>query len=194
MKGKAKNTKILLMEAALQVFTEKGFAGASTREIVEICGVTKPTLYYHFNSKDNLYRSILEDIFKQFNREIARIAAEELPPRTKLLKVIRFYLNHCHESPREVKLILMAIYRSNPSLPDIDIGTVGRPTVELIANIIRDGEKFEVFKDGDPLQLSLQLIGMIHIQILLILNAEGKLPLSRPEKILETFLEGIEGR
>lgn len=194
MKGTAGNTNKLLMEAALRVFTEKGFAGASTREIVEICGVTKPTLYYHFGSKDNLYRSILEKIFKRFNREIARIAAEELPPQTKLLKVVRFYLDHCHESPREVKLILMVIYRSDPSLPDVDIGTIGRPIVESIAGIIRDGGEAGIYKEGAPLQLSLQLIGMIHIQILLILNNEGNLPLSQPEEILATFLEGIERR
>ena len=194
MKGTAENTNKLLMEAALRVFTEKGFAGASTREIVEICGVTKPTLYYHFGSKDKLYRSILEDIFKRFNREIARIASGELPPRTKLMEILQFYLDHCHELPQGVKLILMASDRSDPPLADIDIGTIGRPIVESIAGIIRDGEEGGVFKEGDPLQLSLQLIGMIHIQILLILNDEGKLPLSRPEEILATFLGGIERR
>jgi len=194
MKDTAENTNKLLMEAALRVFTEKGFAGASTREIVEICGVTKPTLYYHFGSKDNLYRSILEDIFQRFNREIALIAAEELPPRTKLLNIIRFYLDHCHESPLEVKLILMALYRSDPSLPDVDIGTVGRPIVESISGIILDGGEAGIFKEGGHLQLSLQLIGMIHIQILLILNDRGNLPLSRPEEILATFLGGIEKR
>jgi len=190
MKGTAENTNRLLMEAALRVFTEKGFAGASTREIVEICGVTKPTLYYHFGSKDNLYRSILEDIFKRFNWESALFVSAKLPPLDKLLKVVRFYLNHCHESPREVKLILMAIYRSDPSLPDVDIGTIGRPMVESIAEIIREGEEAGLLKDGNPLQLSLQLLGMIHIQILLILNNEDKLPLSKPEEILKTFLEG----
>ena len=194
MKGSADNTKKVLMESALRVFTEKGFAGASTREIVEASGVTKPTLYYHFSSKDNLYRSILEEIFERFNREIARIAAEDLPPRDKLLKVTRYYLDHCQESPREVQLILMAIYRSDSSLPDIDIGTVGRAAIESIAEIIRNGEQAGAFKEGESLQLSLQLIGMIHIQILLLLNDESNLPLSRPEEIVATFLEGIERR
>jgi len=182
------------MEAALQLFTDKGFAGASTREIVEMCGVTKPTLYYHFSSKDNLYRSILENIFQRFNREITRTSAEELPPRAKLLKIVRFHLDHCHESPEEVKLIMMAIYRSDPSLPEVDIGTIGRPIVETIAEIIRIGGRDEIYKVGDPIQSSLHLIGMIHLQILLILNNEGKLPLSRAEDILATFLKGIEKR
>lgn len=194
MKGTADNTNKLLMGAALQLFTKKGFAGASTREIVETCGVTKPTLYYHFGSKDNLYRYLLEEIFNRFNREIARIAGEELPPQTRLLKVVQFNLNYCHESPREVKLILMAIYRSDPSLPEVDIKPVGRPIVESIAGIIRAGEDAGVFREGDPFQLSLQLIGMIHIQILLILNNEEKLPLSRAEEIFNTFLKGIARR
>jgi len=194
MKGTSGNTNILMMNAALRLFTEKGFSRASTREIVEMCGVTKPTLYYHFGSKDNLYRSILKDIFDRFDREITLIVSAELPPLDKLLTVVRFYLNHCHESPREVKLILMAIYRSDPSLPDVDIRTIGQPMVESIAEIIREGEEAGVLKEGNPLQLSLQLLGMIHIQILLILNNEDKLPWSKPEEILATFLEGIEKR
>jgi len=194
MKGTSDNTNSLLMKAALQLFTEKGYAGASTREIVESCGVTKPTLYYHFGSKDHLYRSILKEIFNRFNRDVVRISSEILPPRTKLLKVIRFYLDHCRESPREVKLILMAIYQTDPSLPDVDIGTIGRPMVESIAGIIREGEDAGAFKAGDPLRLSLHLLGMIHIQTLLILNNEDKLPRSKPDDILATFLEGIEKR
>jgi TetR/AcrR family transcriptional regulator len=35
-----------LLKAALELFTKKGFAATSVREIVEIAGVTKPVLYY----------------------------------------------------------------------------------------------------------------------------------------------------
>ena len=191
MKGTPDNTTKLLMEAALRVFTEKGFAGASTREIVEIGGVTKPTLYYHFGSKDNLYRSILEDIFDRFNREISQIVSAELLPLDKLLTVVQFYLNHCHESPREVKLILMAIYRSDPSLPDVDIRTIGQPMVESIAEIIWEGEKAKVLIKGNPLQLSLQLLGMIHIQILTNHSSSSvwsiESGLRRPTKVFRPF-------
>ena len=40
-----------IRKAAIGLFTEKGYAACSTREICERAGVTKPVLYYHFHSK-----------------------------------------------------------------------------------------------------------------------------------------------
>ena len=43
-----------LMDAAFHLFTNRGYAATSVREIVEMAGVTKPSLYYHFESKDGI--------------------------------------------------------------------------------------------------------------------------------------------
>lgn len=48
-----------LLNAAVHVFDRKGYAGASVREIAELAGVTKPTLYYHFGSKEGVLLAIL---------------------------------------------------------------------------------------------------------------------------------------
>ena len=47
-------TRARLLRAAVCVFDRKGYAAASVREIVEIAGVTKPALYYHFGSKEGV--------------------------------------------------------------------------------------------------------------------------------------------
>ena len=51
-----------LMDAAILLFTTRGYAATSVREIVEMAGVTKPALYYHFQSKEGIYLAILEDL------------------------------------------------------------------------------------------------------------------------------------
>lgn len=50
--------RILLAAAAL--FADKGYAGTSVREIVEAAGVTKPTLYYYFKNKEDLYIHLMD--------------------------------------------------------------------------------------------------------------------------------------
>ncbi len=45
-----------------RLFASRGYAATSIREIVEAAGVTKPVLYYHFQSKEGLYRAILGDV------------------------------------------------------------------------------------------------------------------------------------
>ena len=44
------NSRERLLETATELFAEKGYAGASVREIVEKAGVSKPVLYYYFKS------------------------------------------------------------------------------------------------------------------------------------------------
>jgi TetR/AcrR family transcriptional regulator len=57
-------TRVAILAAALDVFSERGFDGASTREIASRAGVTQPLLNYHFSSKDELWRAAVDGIFE----------------------------------------------------------------------------------------------------------------------------------
>jgi AcrR family transcriptional regulator len=52
-----------ILEAALEVFAEKGFSAARTEEIAERAGITKGTLYLYFPSKDAIFKSLVQDSF-----------------------------------------------------------------------------------------------------------------------------------
>jgi AcrR family transcriptional regulator len=49
-----------IVDAAIQLFSERGFRGVTTREVAQAVGVTEPVLYQHFPSKRDLYRAIIE--------------------------------------------------------------------------------------------------------------------------------------
>ncbi len=59
-------TRARLLRAAVCVFDRKGYAAASVREIVEIAGVTKPALYYHFGSKEGVLTAVLQEAAREF--------------------------------------------------------------------------------------------------------------------------------
>lgn len=50
-----------ILKAALQVFAERGFTGASMDEIATVAGISKPTLYQYFPSKDELFLAIMAE-------------------------------------------------------------------------------------------------------------------------------------
>jgi AcrR family transcriptional regulator len=62
------STRERILDAALDLFIEKGFDGASLREIAEQLGFTKAALYYHFASKDDILMA-LHMRFHEFGRE-----------------------------------------------------------------------------------------------------------------------------
>jgi AcrR family transcriptional regulator len=50
-----------IIDAALQLFAEKGFRGATTRELAARVGVSEPVLYEHFRAKSDLYTAIIDE-------------------------------------------------------------------------------------------------------------------------------------
>src|SRR5262249_39937193 len=60
---RAERTRNAILEAAAVVFDERGFNGASLSDILAKAGVTKGALYFHFSSKEELARAIVEEQF-----------------------------------------------------------------------------------------------------------------------------------
>ncbi len=73
------DTRARIQRVALELFAEQGYDKTSLREIAERLDVTKAALYYHFKSKEDIVRSLVEDYFGQID---ALIAWAKTQPRT----------------------------------------------------------------------------------------------------------------
>ena len=75
---KAADARHRILRAALSVFAEAGFTGASTREIARRAGVHQPAILYHFQNKDRLWKAAVDAIFSEFTK----VLDTELPVMT----------------------------------------------------------------------------------------------------------------
>src|SRR5262245_15047346 len=57
-------TRDRILAAAVDLFAERSFDGATTREIAARAGVTQPLLNYHYRSKDDLWRAAVDSLFE----------------------------------------------------------------------------------------------------------------------------------
>ena len=78
---RSERTRRDLLDAAREVFTRRGFAEASMEEIAERAGVTRGPLYHYFDSKQDLFAAVYEEVEQALAAEIAseiqtRTAAE----------------------------------------------------------------------------------------------------------------------
>jgi AcrR family transcriptional regulator len=79
-----------LLDAALRLFARKGFESASVRELAEAAAVTRPTLYYHFGSKEGLYLEMVERLCATVEDSILHSMA---PRGTARIRLRSFVLN-----------------------------------------------------------------------------------------------------
>jgi TetR/AcrR family transcriptional regulator len=64
-------TRERILAAALDLFSEQSFDGATTREIAARAGVTQPLLNYHFSSKDELWRAAVDGLFAELEQALS---------------------------------------------------------------------------------------------------------------------------
>ncbi|MHB1738486.1 MAG: TetR/AcrR family transcriptional regulator [Actinomycetes bacterium] len=94
----SRDTKARLLDAASELFYEEGFAPTAVDKIVERSGVSKPTLYVHFPSKDALLVAALERRHaERVNTLGAWVRAASSDPAEQLLAVFD-WLAHWHET------------------------------------------------------------------------------------------------
>src|ERR1700722_13250844 len=80
------STREHLLETAGQVFCEKGFAGATGKEICERSGANAAAVVYHFGGMDNLYREVVRAARDRLvsSEALAAAVAQESDPKEKL--------------------------------------------------------------------------------------------------------------
>lgn len=101
-------TRERIVEAALEAFAEKGFHGASTRDIAERAGTNQGLITYHFRSKDELWRAAADRIFgllaERMTEQLGGLASED--PRERARAAIRSYVRFAAAHPELFRLMV----------------------------------------------------------------------------------------
>jgi AcrR family transcriptional regulator len=85
--GRRTDTKSRIHDVALAVFSERGWDGATLREIAERLEITRPALYYHYRSKEDILASIHRDLAQSVDGILdwARTQPATAATRTEIL-------------------------------------------------------------------------------------------------------------
>ncbi len=162
-----------ICKTALDLFSERGFEGATLDAVADALNYTKPALYYYFQSKEELFRSIMLNSLIEAEDRISEIVGRKASARERIQDVIHLYLDDhftrkgyfsiCHVLPGFKDKI-----PEGPERESIERLSVSIP--RLIIGIIREGVESGEFIDEDPDVLGGILFGMmsgilIHIGI-----------------------------
>lgn len=88
MAKKEINTEQAILDAATELFLEKGFIGTSTTEIAKRVGCNQAAVHYYYRTKDKLFEAIFERKFKFFLSKFFENITEDIPFEKKLEKKI----------------------------------------------------------------------------------------------------------
>lgn len=92
----AKDTKERILATALEMFSQKGYAGTNIRELSESLGLVKSAMYRHFESKEEIWNTLLDELIAYYEARFG--STEHLPPvpdsleelETMTMRMVRF--------------------------------------------------------------------------------------------------------
>lgn len=82
-----RNTRQLILEKSLDLFSVKGYEGVSVKEIAKAVGIKDSSLYKHFKSKQEIYNTLLEQMNEKFEETVAFYHL----PQGEIVKVAKEY-------------------------------------------------------------------------------------------------------
>lgn len=131
-----------LLDAALALFVEKGFAATKSEEVAARAGVSKGTLYLYFPSKEELLKAVIRHtLLADIARGAERLAQEENGPTGELLvELMTDWWVNVYESPSSAifKLVMTEV-RNFPDIGEFYLREVIEPGHQLIGGLVQRG-------------------------------------------------------
>lgn len=136
------STRELILDTALEAFSQRGFDGASTRSIAQQAGVNQGLIPYYFGSKGALWREAVDRAFAALRSEVGELVGE--PARrsdgridaAELARTIRRYVAFVAAHPEFVCLMNEEGKRSGPRMEWLAERHV-RPALEHLAGLLQ---------------------------------------------------------
>jgi AcrR family transcriptional regulator len=186
---KGEERRRVIIEAALALFSRKGFRGTTTREIAEAAGCSEATIFKYFTTKDELYSAILEAkaAIEETLAKAAQAAAQKDDPG--VFRAIGLEaLIRTEQEPALMRLLIYSALEGH-ELSHLFFESKVRRLHEFLSNYIGERIIDGVFHPVNPLVAARGFVGMI-VHYLLVHEIFGvKRPVGvLPEQVVETFV------
>lgn len=179
-----------ILEAAAQIFSQKGFHAASMQDIAQAVNLQKASLYHHVNSKQEILVAILDQALDLLIEHIETVTAKDLPADQKLREMICSYLEAMLEH-RDLASVLLLEHRS------LDAEHTARHIPrrdrfeQLWRDVVSKGVKEGVFACADPGIAARAILGVMNWTITWY-RPEGSLSIDEISKqFADLFLAGL---
>jgi AcrR family transcriptional regulator len=151
----------LIIEAAGQLFYERGFQGTTLDEIAAALGVTKPFIYTYFKSKYDLLERLFDRVYDDFYRTLTEF--RKLPEQDPVRRFEYFVGAYALQNIRlrQFTALMLQEEKNLDAAKQADMLEKQREFDKLLPALIVDGVRVGVFEVEDPRLTALAISGMI---------------------------------
>lgn len=164
-------TEERILMAAANLFANKGYAGTSVREIVDVAGVTKPTLYYYFKNKEDLYRKLMDQTIETFFALLEESLSKEGDIRSRLIAFYSEINQLLHRNIDFLRLVNSMIYGPQGATPEYDLKSRNAHFEKMFSELLQAAVAEGELREDKLEEVNLLLLGLMRsIQVHLVVK------------------------
>ena len=142
-------TRARILAAALEIFAERGFDGATTRDIAARAGTNLGLLQYYFGGKERLWRDAIDHVFGALGTALEGVVPERLERPEQLAEIIRVCVRFVAANPYLVRLMNDECKRDGPRMRWL-VDRHGRRLYETANAVFEHGRRRGLLPDLPP--------------------------------------------
>ncbi|MBL8815534.1 MAG: TetR/AcrR family transcriptional regulator [Planctomyces sp.] len=149
-RSSATTTREKLLDHALTLFSDRGYAAVGIREIIHAAGVTQPTLYHHFKDKRSLFEELIRQHYEVSQEQLEQVVAANNGCESRLQVMVQSSFDFCLADPRIPRLMFQTYY--GPRIPEIDgiLDSLTDRRFQLVKRIMVEGIHEKCMRPRDP--------------------------------------------
>jgi AcrR family transcriptional regulator len=154
-----------LLASAIELFTRSGYANTTVREIVEAAGVTKPSLYYHFQSKEGLYLAIMQETYVEYDALVDRLCSAGGTSWERIRGLCVGIFSAMEERLPMVRLTYALYYGPPQGAPFFDFDRYHHKLEGALQGLLKEGAEASEFRPGSLEDMTLAVMAVMNVVI-----------------------------
>lgn len=139
-----------ILAEATRLFARHGFAGTSIQAIADGVGISKPTLVYHYGSKERLYDAVLDALLDHWRDELPRLMTAASSGGPRLDALLSAFFDFFRRDPNRARLLLREAL-DRPDALRLRLREHLQPWTGLLTQALRVGQAQGVLREqADP--------------------------------------------
>jgi len=182
-----------VIEAALQVFAEKGYADTTMTDIAKKAGVSTPVLYEYFKTKEDLFFAIPDKFIEEPTDRMYFLLPYLRGSEAKIRGIVQGLLNLYQDNPLYTSLVMLELKTNRNFLKSKTYNTI-RKSFHAFLECIQEGINDGTFKENtDPFLVRSMILGAIeHLCTRKLLLGEPKNLAMFIDPMVDTILDGVK--
>ena len=183
-----------ILSSATKLFSTQGYAKTSLAQVAKEAEVSKALIFWHFESKDDLFRTALKTSLEPFSIDVVELL-DGLAPMEQIHKLIDLYYEFVSQNIYSVRFLLSLVVREEKNLDDLVDRTIElhRIYCNMLADIIQTGCEQHVFPAAVDAETEAALI-MATLNGVLVQGFLGGTPPIDPGPLLEQLKRSLAER